>query len=153
MFIMKRKTVLILAVAIVLTAAGLAAQDTHPAVKLIADVNALFEKMSQTVVSEQEQVLVLDTAMDAATELRAASSIDASFLKRFQRVLLVIRLSFITDRSGILKTLVFREMAGFVKDVTGEKFDPEGSATVQIGMFSKAVDTELMNLYGLVRTE
>jgi hypothetical protein len=150
---MKRKTALMLAVAAVLTAAGLAAQDAHPAVKLIADVSALFDKMSQTMVSEQEQTAVLDTAMDEAMALRAASSIDDSFLKRFQRVLLVIRLSFITDRSGILKTLVFNEMAGFVKDVTGEKFDPEGSATVQIVMFSKAVDTELLNLYGLVRTE
>lgn len=150
---MKRKTVLILAAAIVLTAAGLAAQEAHPAVKLITDVNALFEKMSQTMVSEQEGAAVLDTAMDAATELRAANSIDDSFLKRFQRVLLVLRLSFITDRSGILKTLVFNEMAGFVKDVSGEKFDPEGPVTAQIGMFSKAVDTELMNLYGLVRTE
>jgi hypothetical protein len=150
---MKRKTVLILVVAIVLTAAGLAVQDTHPAVKLITDVNALFEKMSRTVVGEQEQAAVLDTAMDAATELRAANNIDDSFLKRFQRVLLVIRLSFITDRSGILKTLVFQEMTRFVKDVTGEKFNPEGPATAQIGMFSKAVDTELMNLYGLVQTE
>ncbi len=44
-------------------------------------------------------------------------------------------------------------MAGFVKDVTGEKFDPEGPATAQIVMFSKAVDAELMNLYGLVRTK
>lgn len=150
---MKRKMVLIMAAAIVLTAVGLAAQDTHPAVKLITDVNALFEKMSQTMVGEQEQAAILDTAMEAATELRAANSIDASFLKRFQRVLLVIRLSFITDRSGILKTLVFREMAGFVKDVSGEKFDPEGPVTAQITIFSKAVDTELMNLYGLVRTE
>ncbi len=47
---MKRTTVLILAVSIVLTASGPAAQDTHPAVKLITDVNALFEKISQTVV-------------------------------------------------------------------------------------------------------
>ena len=150
---MKRKINLILAAAIVLTAVGLAAQGTHPAVKLITDVNALFEKMSQTVVGEQEGAAVLDTAMEAATELRAANSIDDSFLKRFQRILLVIRLSFITDRSGILKALVFQEMAGFVKDISGEKFDPEGPATAQIVMFSKAVDVELMNLYGLVRTE
>ena len=150
---MKQKMALILAAAIVLTAAGLAAQEAHPAVKLIADVNALFEKMSQTMVSEQEGAEVLDTAMEAATGLRAANRIDDSFLKRFQRVLLMIRLSFITDRSGILKTLVFQEMAGFVKDISGEKFDPEGPATVQIVMFSKAVDTELLNLYGLVRTE
>lgn len=142
-----------MAAAIVLTAVGLAAQEAHPAVKLITDVNALFEKMSQTMDGEQEQAAILDTAMAAAMELRAANSIDDSFLKRFQRVLLVIRLSLITDRSGILKTLVFREMAGFVKDVSGEKFDPEGPVTAQIGMFSKAVDTELMNLYGLVRTE
>ena len=150
---MKRKMVLIMAAAIFLTTAGLVAQETHPAVKLITDVNALFEKMSQTMVSEQEGAAVLDTAMEAATGLRAADSIDDSFLKRFQRVLLAIRLSLITDRSGILKTLVFREMAGFVKDITGEKFDPEGPVTAQIGMFSKAVDTELMSLYGLVRTE
>ncbi|MCX6555993.1 MAG: hypothetical protein NTW95_00940 [Candidatus Aminicenantes bacterium] len=150
---MKRKTVLIMAAAIVLMAVGLAAQEAHPAVKLITDVNALFEKMSQTMVSEPEGAAVLDTVMEAATELRAANRIDAAFLKRFQRILLVIRLSLITDRSGILKTLVFQEMAGFVKDVSGEKFDPEGPATAQIGMFSKAVDTELMNLYGLVRTE
>jgi hypothetical protein len=91
--------------------------------------------------------------MEAATELRASNKIDAAFLKRFQRVLLVIRLSFITDRSGILRSLVFREMAGFVKEVTGEKFDPEGPATAPIVMFSKAVDAELLNLYGLVRTK
>jgi len=150
---MKRKTVLILAVVVILMAAGLAAQDIHPAVKLITDVNALFEKMSQTMVGEQEQAAVLDTAMEAATQLRAANSIDDSFLKRFQRVLLVIRLSFITDRSGILKALVCQEMTGFVKDITGEKLDPAGPATAQIGMFSKAVDTELMNLYGLVQTK
>lgn len=150
---MKRNTVLMLAVTIVLTTAGPAAQGTHPAVKLITDVDTLFEKMSQTVVGEEEQLAVLDKAMEAATELRASNRIDAAFLKRFQRVLLVIRLSFITDRSGILRSLVDREMAGFVKDITGEKFDPQGPPTAQIVMFSKAVDAELLNLYGLVRTK
>jgi len=150
---MKRTTVLTLVVSIVLTAAGSAAQGTHPAVKLMEDVNALFDKISGTVVSEQEQVAGLDKAMEAATELRAANKIDAAFLKRFQRVLLVIRLSLITDRSGILRSLVAGEMAGFVKDVTGEKFDPQGPPTAQIVMFVKAVNTEIMNLYGLVRTK
>jgi hypothetical protein len=64
---MKQKIALILAVVIVLTAAGLAAQEAPPAVKLITDVNALFEKMSRTMVSEQEGAAVLDTAMEAAS--------------------------------------------------------------------------------------
>jgi len=142
----------ILAAIIVLSSASLGAlQTAHPGVKLLENLNALFDRMSEGQISESEGTAALDKLMDQAAALRESGRLEAAFMKRFHRLLLVLRLSFITDRKGILRPLVDREFGSFVKDATGKTYDPEAGATQQIALFAEAVNAEILSLYGTVR--
>jgi hypothetical protein len=146
-----RGTAILATIIILLPAIPLSAQTPHPGVNLLEELNGLFEKIAGEGFGESEATASLDKLMEQATSLRESGRIDPAFMRRFHRLLFIIRLSLVTDRSGILKPLVDREFGTFIKDATGEKYDPKGSVTKQIVQFSEAVSSEILSLYGTVR--
>jgi hypothetical protein len=144
----RKMAILILAWFVLVLPARLNAQGVSGQ-SLLEGLYQAFTRMAETGVDAT--VKKLESLMTEATSAREANTIDAAFFKRYHRVLLVVRLSLITDIPGILKPLVDREFGDFIKDVTGKTYDPEGGATKQITQFSEAVDTEIMNLMAELR--
>ncbi|MBM3295321.1 MAG: hypothetical protein FJY80_08660 [Candidatus Aminicenantes bacterium] len=148
---MKKCAVLAVLMAFVLMPPPRLSSQAASGLELVEKLYSAFAALSENRAGTDETINSLESLMTAAVSARDAKAIDPSFFRRYHRLLMVVRLSLVTDMSGILKPLVDREFGGFIKDVTGEAYDAEGSATRQIAQFLKAVDAEIMNLYGIVR--
>lgn len=96
--------------------------------------------------SFDEMDTMLAELAEAARTAHEARAIDDEFARRFGRVLLIAKLTSITDRGGVLRPVFDREFGSFVKDVTGKTFDTSPGASGQIGMLSDAMATELSRL-------
>ena len=81
--------------------------------------------------------------MRRARQAQQSGQIDASVLKRFQRVLQVLWLVSLTDPERILSPLVEREINAFIEDRTGEKNAMHLPPSRAIAALSRAVASEL----------
>lgn len=76
---------------------------------------------------------------------REAGEIDLVFHTRFARILAMTKLFVKPDPENILKPVIERELADFLKDVTGEEVTRSGGAPA-IGQVANALAEELINL-------
>ena len=76
---------------------------------------------------------------------RAEKAVDPVFDARFARMLALTKLFVRPDPEGILKPVIDRELAAFLRDVTGE--DPmQGGGPARIGQVANALAEEIVNL-------
>ncbi len=83
--------------------------------------------------------------MADAKKARDQGSIDSVFFKRFNRLLMILKLAIVESPEGILGPLVERELSEFVEDVKGEKLEIKG--TKGIGVIAGATAEEIINLH------
>jgi hypothetical protein len=76
---------------------------------------------------------------------KAQTEIDPVFYTHFSRILAMTRLFVTPDPGNILKPLIDREAANFVKDITGEDLITTGGAPA-IGQVANALAEEIVNL-------
>ncbi len=128
------------------------AAPTHAqvAVELLDRLQAQFDVLG-AMRDEREVGHELSMLANDARACLNDGALTPAFHSRFARLLLVVRLAIITDTGHILAPIVDREFTAFVHDVTGKVYDPNGSASEQIGVFSDAVATELTRLRALAR--
>lgn len=105
-----------------------------------------FKDMAERGTGEREKVdNALEEIMAEAKKVKADEKIDSVFFWRFNRVLMVLKLSIIKDRESILGPLIEKEIGEFVEEITGEKFDIKG--TKGIGKIAAAIAEEILNLH------
>lgn len=83
-----------------------------------------------------------------ATDTKKAkeqAEIDPVFYTHFSRLLAITKLSVEHDPGNILKAVIDREAANFVKDITGEDLITSGGAPA-IGQVANALAEEIVNL-------
>jgi hypothetical protein len=92
----------------------------------------------------------LTDMMKEAKNAKAQNQIDDVFFKRFNRILLVLKIVITPvekDDSGIMGPLYFGELNQFIEDIEGEKYDVQKAGSSEaIDMFSKAVSHEIIDL-------
>jgi hypothetical protein len=97
--------------------------------------------------------LVNDLIQKKMAELKKAEAekkLNPVFLKRYKRILVVIKLTIMEtsyDPEGILESLILDEQKKFIKDVTGEDKELQISTRGGIGSISGALSKEISNLY------
>lgn len=87
----------------------------------------------------------LPTMAAEAKKAREAGEVDLVFYSRFARILALTKLIIKPDPGHILMPIIDREIADFLKDVTGEDVAARTGA-VAIGQVANAIAEELINL-------
>jgi hypothetical protein len=102
----------------------------------------------ENVIERTEKALV--SMMKEAKNAKAQGQIDTVFLKRFHRILMVIKCVITPipkDDAGIMKPLYLGAINKFIEDIKGEPFDVEKSGSeVAINKFTQAVSHEIIDL-------
>jgi hypothetical protein len=80
-------------------------------------------------------------AIKASTE----GKIDPVFFRRYNRILMVLKLVMVEDRTGILGSLVGQEVGRFVEDVRGVRGELTGGEG--IANVAEAITEEVINLH------
>jgi hypothetical protein len=124
---------------------GLAAQDKDGKV-LIDKLNLMFKNAAErATVSEAEYASGLEALYTEAIKERDQNQIDPLFFKRYQRVLMVLRLFVMPGKKGVLSPIFEKEFVGFVEDVDGIRINIADKGV--IGEVAGAITNEIMNLY------
>jgi len=87
----------------------------------------------------------IEKLMAEAKKAKEEGKIDPVFFRRYNRILMVMKLTITEDPEGILSSLIEKEVGGFVEDVCGEKVDIEGKGS--IGKIAAAITEEIINLH------
>jgi len=93
---------------------------------------------------------LIQKKMGELKKAEAEKKLDPVFLKRYKRILVVIKLTIMEtsyDPEGILESLILDEQKKFIKDVTGVDKELPVFAQRGIGAISGALSEELSNLY------
>jgi hypothetical protein len=80
-----------------------------------------------------------------AKRAREAAEIDRVFFSRFARILALTKLLMKPDPGGILMPVIDREIADFLRDVTGEDVAAR-TGPAAVGQVANAIAEELVNL-------
>lgn len=88
---------------------------------------------------------LLEEMMADAIKAREDNKVDLVFFRRYNRLLMVLKLSIVEDDKGILSSLIEREVSSFVLDVKGEKANVQGKEA--IGTIASAIADEILNLH------
>lgn len=92
----------------------------------------------------------LSELMADARQALSEKKIDSVFFYRFNRLLMIIKLTIVEDEKGILTPLIESEIEHFVLEKTGEKINmQEGS----IGTVAQAVAEGIIDLHLYLRTK
>lgn len=87
----------------------------------------------------------IEEMMAEAKKAKDEGQINPIFFRRYNRILMVIKLSIAEDSEGILGTLIEKEVGGFVEDILGEKADIKGGRG--IGKVAQAIAEEIINMH------
>ncbi|HVP91750.1 MAG TPA: hypothetical protein VMS75_11110 [Terriglobales bacterium] len=140
--IKKLSTILVL----LLFSVGLAAQSSDGQA-LIDKLNTLFKNLAlKEKTSESETAAGLESLISDAKKARDQKQIDAAFFRRYQRVLIILRLMAMPGKQGVLAPVFEKEFGTFVEDISGARYDLS-SASVAINQVTGALTDEIMNLY------
>jgi hypothetical protein len=125
---------------------NLAAQSNDGQV-LVDKLNTLFKNLAQKEhTSESETAAGLEGLLLDAKRARDQKLIDAAFFKRYQRVLIILRLMAMPGKQGVLAPVFEKEFSTFVEDISGVRYDL-ASPSVAINQVTGALTDEVMNLY------
>jgi len=120
----------------------------QPASALLDGLVAQFKQMSSSGGGGYAKVdKILQDLMAEAKKAHIAKQVDASFYRRYTRILEIMKLAIIVsdyDREGILSPLVQREINSFVTDVTGIEADCKDRGIAQL---ADAIGEEIIGLY------
>lgn len=107
-----------------------------------------FKKMAAYGSGGHDQVnSMIQKAMADARAAKEQGKIDSHFFKRYNRILLIIKLVIIEksyDSQGILDDLILQKINEFTEAVTGVKEDAQDRG---IGVIAAALAEEMLNLY------
>jgi len=128
-----------------------ALKDEEVGYVLLEQIVTMFQEMAATGTGGREKVdSALSGLMADARQALSEKKIDSIFFYRFNRLLMIIKLTIVEDENGILKPLIESEIERFVLDKTGEKINPqEGS----IGTVAQAVAEGIIDLHLYLRTK
>ena len=102
----------------------------------------------ESVIERTEKALV--SMMKEARNAQGQGQIDTVFLKRFHRILMVIKCVITPvpkDDSGIMKPLYFGAINKFIEDIEGHPYDIEQVGGKEaINKFTEAISHEIINL-------
>ncbi len=116
--------------------------------KLLDTVIEGFKKMATGGSGGYDQVnSTIQKAMADARAAKEQGKIDAHFFKRYNRILLIIKLAIIEksyDSQGIMDDLILHKINEFTEDVTGVKEDAQDRG---IGVIAAALAEEMLNLH------
>lgn len=115
-------------------------------VELVEGVNAVLSGVASAGAVEGMAQTLADLGT-AAERSEKAGKISSAFSTRFQRLLRVMNIP-AADREAFDKGTP--EFRAFVKDVTGQVYDPEASGS--LGYLSEAMATEVVKLMEIART-
>jgi len=109
---------------------------------LILTFKALADEKASNISKVDE---ALSSAMADAIKANSESKVDPVFFRRYSRVLMIIKLIVVEDRTGILGSLVGQELGNFVEDVKGVKGELTGGKG--IANVADAITEEIINLH------
>ena len=122
------------------------AKDTVGYILMVRVIDG-FKKMAVGGSGGYDQVdSMIQKAMADAKAAKEQGKIDAHFFKRYNRILLIIKLAIIEksyDSQGILDDLILHNINEFTEDITGEKGNAQDWG---IGMVAAALAEEILNL-------
>lgn len=111
----------------------------------------MFQEMAATGTGGREKVdSALSGLMADARQALSEKKIDSVFFYRFNRLLMIIKLTIVEDEKGILKPLIESEIERFVLDKTGEKINQQEDS---IGTVAQAVAEGIIDLHLYLRTK
>ncbi len=159
---MMRKTATAILAAIVLASLAWPDAQARPAAAsgkaeagyvLLDRILVLFQNLARTSAGSREAVENgLEAIFTEAVQAKAGNQVDPVFFRRFNRLLTVMRLSFLSDPKGILKTHIDRVTADFVEDVTGRAPALDKGEGVGLGLLAGALADEIANLRIVLET-
>jgi len=104
-----------------------------------------FQAMAAQGTSASAMEANLQAIAAAARKAAAAGETDRVFSARFARVLALTKLIIAPDPGNLLMPVIDREIADFLKDVTGEDIAAR-TGPAAVGQVAKAIGEELINL-------
>jgi hypothetical protein len=137
--------------AILLLALGLSAMEGNTAALKKEGYTLLdmyiknFQEMARQGTTVEGFEANLQAIAAAASRAKEAAEINLVFFSRFARVLALTKLIIKPDPGNILSPVIDREIADFMKDVTGEDVVASPGAAV-VGKVANAFAEELINL-------
>ena len=121
-------------------------KDRDEGYVLLEKIIVTFRVMAEQGAGGVEKVdEALKQMMADAIEANTESKIDPVFFRRYNRVLMVLKLVMVEDRTGILGSLVGQEVGRFVEDVRGLRGELTGAKG--IANVAEAITEEVINLH------
>jgi hypothetical protein len=88
----------------------------------------------------------LEEIMTEAVQAKTRSQIDSVYFRRFNRLLAIMKLAFIADAKGILKSHIDRMTLDFVEEISGQAPILGKDGSVGLGALAAALADEIANL-------
>lgn len=104
-----------------------------------------FQEMARLGITGESFEANLESIAAEAKKAKESGEIDLVFSTRFARVLALTKLIIRPDPGNILLPIIGREIADFLKDVTGEDV-AAGTGPAAVGQIANALAEELINL-------
>jgi hypothetical protein len=88
----------------------------------------------------------LEDIMTEAVQAKTKNQLDPVYFRRFNRLLVVMKLAITSDSKGILKSHIDRMTADFVEDISGQAPALGKDGSVGLGALAAALADEIANL-------
>lgn len=106
----------------------------------------MFQEMAAKGTGGRDKVdRALQDMMEDTKSTFAEKQLDPVFFHRFNRILMMTKLTIVEDEQGIFGPLIQQEVGSFVKDVTGIEADVTGKKT--IGIVANSLAQGLLDLH------
>ena len=111
---------------------------------LLGRLIGMFQDMAATGSGGRDKIdPVIEGIMADTKKALSEKRIDHYFFRHFQRILLVIKLTIVEDKEGILAPLIDREAREFVADMMGTQSAQDSSS---IGVLAMALQNGILNI-------
>jgi len=118
---------------------------------LLDSLIGMFQTMAATGSGGKDKVNTeIEGIMAETKKAFSEAKIDPYFFRHFHRILLVIKLTIVEDKQGILGPLIEREAEEFVSDMMGAQ---KGRETSSIGVLAEALQQGMLNLQLYLETQ
>ncbi len=124
-----------------------AAGKAEPGFVLLDRILVMFQKMAASGSGGREAVAKgLEDIFNEAVQAKTRAQIDPVFFRKFNRLLMIMRMNFLADSKGILQDAVNRLTADFVEEIAGVRPALDKDGMVGLGAMAGALAEEIVNL-------
>lgn len=114
--------------------------------ELLDRLVGMFQEMAAKGSGDKDKIdRSLEGMMADAKKAYTEKKVDSVFFQRYNRLLMVIKLTIVEDEEGILGPLIEEEVGAFVKDMKGIKTEVKGKKAV--GMVANAIAQGVLELH------